>query len=278
MNTALFLLQGLNQFQIKTSPVQTAITLVIGGIIAGVIIYLNVSKSIQNSKVLKSGSVKINNPIAVPVSSDFFKMAKNYGLNRAEAVFLEKIFTDCGIRPNSALRIKKELDENFAAAYKFIKHSNSNPEEEQKKMAMLFSIRNVIEFKNMLTESANNNQIPRRYRRKEAGIPCAFYIVIVTQVKQGLKTVQKLTVDPRKFSGVLLDVSIGGAAVSVRENYKVGIKIKLEFKIGRLSVATLGIVQRINKNNREAVLHVKFIKIPPKSLQSLNEFTYNYKD
>jgi hypothetical protein len=205
-------------------------------------------------------------------------MAKNYGLNRAEAVFLEKVFIDCGIKPGGALRIKKELDENFAAAYKFIKHNSPSPEEEQKRIAMLFSIRNVIEFKNMLAESANNKQMPRRYRRKEVGIACAFYIVIVRQVKHGLKTVQKLTVDPRKFTGILLDVSVGGAAVSVRENFKAGIKIKLEFKIGSLSVATLGIVQRINKNNTEAVLHVKFLKIPPKSLQSLNEFTYNYKE
>ncbi|MDR2490979.1 MAG: PilZ domain-containing protein [Spirochaetaceae bacterium] len=278
MNSTLFFLQGLNQFQIQTSPLQTVLTLIVGGIIVGVIVFLNVSKSIQNSKVLKNGSVKINNPIAVPVSGDFFRMAKNYGLNRAEAVFLEKVFLDCGIKPSNALRIKRELDENFATAYKFIKHNSPNPEEEQKRMAMLFSIRNVIEFKNMLSESANNNQIPRMYRRKEVGIACAFYIVIVRQVKHRFKTVQKLTVDPRKFTGILLDVSVGGAAVSVRENFKVGIKIKLAFKIGSLSVATLGIVQRINRNNREAVLHVKFLKIPPKSLQSLNEFTYNYKD
>ena len=277
MNSTLFFLQGLNQFQIETSPVQTGVTLVIGAVIIGLIVFLNVSKSIQNSKVLKSGSVNIHNPIALPVSGDFFKMAKNYGLNKAEAVFLEKLFRDCGIRPNNALRFKRNLDENFAEAYKFIKQNSSNPEEEQKRIAMLFSVRNVIEFKNMLAESANNNQIPRRYRRKEAGIPCAFYIVIVKQVKKGFKTVQKLSMDPRKFTGVLLDVSVGGAAVSVRENFKVGIKIKLEFKIGRLSVATLGIVQRINRNNREAVLHIKFIKIPPKSLQSLNEFTYDYK-
>ncbi|MDR0539237.1 MAG: PilZ domain-containing protein [Spirochaetaceae bacterium] len=275
----LIFLQTLSQFTWHPSLLHVVITLAIFAGIVALVIYLNVSKTVQNSKIVQDGTIDLSKAIPKPVSGAFMHIARQYGLSRAEAAFLEHIFSETGIKPEEALRNKKNTDECFSIAYKYLKRDSENAADEMRNMSMFFSIRNAVEYKNMLSEIAhsNKNLIPRKFRRKETGIPCSFSYVVVQNVKQGLKQVQKLSVDGKKITGALIDVSVGGCAFSTAENIKAGIKLKIEFKAGRNTVAALGAVVRVNKSGNDALAHVQFLKIPPHSHSTLNAFIYDYE-
>ncbi|MDR2602734.1 MAG: PilZ domain-containing protein [Spirochaetaceae bacterium] len=275
----LFFLQGLNKFQIQTNPLQVVVTLFVFICIVALIIYLNTSKKAKNSVIINSGRLDIEK-FTHPVSKEFAKIAKEYGLSKQEAEFLEKAFKDCEMSPVEVFQDKKEMDLCFSSVYKYIKRESENPEEELKKLDLFFSARNTIEFKHEILNAANSkkNVKPRRFKRRKASIQCSFCEIIEKEIKSGVKTIKKLTPSNKKSNGDISDISLGGCAILVKESFKPGVKIKIEFKVAGVTVAALGVILRINKNASESIMHVKFIQIPPRSLQNLNAFIFDYMD
>ena len=111
--------------------------------------------------------------------------------------------------------------------------------------------------------------VQRRYRRRETSIPCR-----VSFVRADGK---RLVVDKRSVSGDIMDISAGGCALSTIMPIPNGSRIKVEYVYGRgNTVAALGQVLRTNRSKSNTILNVKFLKVPRKSMNTINAFVYGY--
>jgi len=113
----------------------------------------------------------------------------------------------------------------------------------------------------------------RRFRRRRTAISTSFYLVhMETRNRQ-----KKLIVDKRQFVGSIMDISVGGCSIKTGSPIKAGYKLKIEFtQDDSLTVAALGEVLRTNRTGHNTVMHVKFLKIPRKSLNFINALVYEY--
>jgi len=117
----------------------------------------------------------------------------------------------------------------------------------------------------------------RRFRRRQTVIATAFYLVHVTET--GRKNERKMTVDKRRFTGNILDISIGGCSIKTTAPVNTGQRLKIEFtREDNSVVAALGEVLRTNRNGVSTIVHVKFLKVPRRSLNSINAMVYEYAD
>jgi hypothetical protein len=116
----------------------------------------------------------------------------------------------------------------------------------------------------------------RRFRRRQTVMSTFFYLVHVETVS---RKQTKMVVDKRRFSGNIMDVSMGGCSIKTNTPVNSGQRIKIEFncKDGS-SVAALGEVLRTNRTGVNTVLHVKFLKVPRKSLNAINAMVFEYTD
>ena len=114
----------------------------------------------------------------------------------------------------------------------------------------------------------------RRFRRRQTRISAAFYLVKVES--SGPRKKKTLLVSKMQLHGDILDISIGGCSISTEVAAKAGQTIKIEFSGENASVAALGEVLRTNRTGRNTVMHVKFLKIPRKSLNYISAMVYQY--
>ncbi|MDR2471817.1 MAG: PilZ domain-containing protein [Treponema sp.] len=118
----------------------------------------------------------------------------------------------------------------------------------------------------------------RRFRRRQAaGMDCSFFTVRLEQ--QGKKLPPKMTVDPRRMTGTVTDISIGGCAVKTQNSVPAGtrLKIELDYSSSALPIAVLGQVLRINRSGiAYSVMHIKFLKVPRKSMNVINALVFEY--
>lgn len=74
------------------------------------------------------------------------RVASSYGLNREQTKLLEQIFRTDGVsEPQRIVENPELLDKHFKQAYRTIERTSSTEEEEQKRLALLFSLRNTID-------------------------------------------------------------------------------------------------------------------------------------
>jgi len=117
----------------------------------------------------------------------------------------------------------------------------------------------------------------RRFRRRQTVITTAFYFVYVDESK-GKKNIE-MTVDKRRFAGNIMDISIGGCSIKTNVPVKNEQKLKIEFTREDDSiVAALGEVLRTNQAGTDTIMNIKFVKVPRKSLNSINAMVYEYTD
>jgi len=125
---------------------------------------------------------------------------------------------------------------------------------------------------------AHSNQLKflskRRYRRKQVDVACFAYLVYV----EGSGKKQRLVVDKRRMAGNIADISVGGCSLKSRTPINVGAKLKIEFQLGDINVAALGQVLRINRAGGATITHIKFLKVPRKSMNVINAFAYEYSN
>ena len=113
----------------------------------------------------------------------------------------------------------------------------------------------------------------RRFRRRQTIISTSFYLVGI----EGLG--KKLIVDNRQFVGNIMDISAGGCSIRTSAPIRPGQKVKIEFtREDDFTVAALGEVLRTNRTGFNTVMHIKFLKIPRKSLNFINAMVYEYAD
>jgi c-di-GMP-binding flagellar brake protein YcgR len=121
--------------------------------------------------------------------------------------------------------------------------------------------------------------VSRRFRRRQTATECAVYLINVQEVKVRRKTVRKMTLDTRRFSGTIMDLSIGGCSIRCSANIQPGARIKIEFVYGNSPpIAALGQVLRVNRSGIYTTLHLKFIKIPRRSQNLINAVVFEYTD
>ena len=118
----------------------------------------------------------------------------------------------------------------------------------------------------------------RRFRRKETNIKCSFQMVFVESSKTNRKDPPKLSLDPRRFNGTILDLSAGGCSLKTPAPVQIGSRLKIEvaYTDGAM-LAVLGQVLRTNRNTGVGtVVHVKFLKVPRRSLNNINALVFGY--
>ncbi|MDR2069424.1 MAG: PilZ domain-containing protein [Spirochaetaceae bacterium] len=75
-----------------------------------------------------------------------YRLAKSYGLNKEQQKLLEQIFKSDGVTdPQRIMQNPTLLDKHFKQAYRTIERTSSSEEEEQRKISLLFSLRNTID-------------------------------------------------------------------------------------------------------------------------------------
>jgi len=112
----------------------------------------------------------------------------------------------------------------------------------------------------------------RRNRRRQAVIACSLFLVYV----EGSGKKQRLIVDKRRIQGNIADISVGGCSMKMLTPVKVGARFKIEFMQGDENVAALGQVLRTNRTGMNTIIHVKFLRVSLKSMNTINAFVYEY--
>ncbi|MDR1232116.1 MAG: PilZ domain-containing protein [Spirochaetaceae bacterium] len=267
----------IREFQIQSNPLQGIIFLVGAGILVSAMIYLNRSKKVKSSAVFKSGAV--NKPsLAIPENRNFLKAANQYRLEFDERKFLMNVFQKEAVDLSTVFESKDNIDAGFSKAINALNREEGTDAD----IAKLFAIRNQIEYYLSAAEAVKDPSkeklTVRRYKRMEIHIPVVFYLVVEKEEQMGLKKIKKLSLDSVKHTGNILNISSGGCALSTQDTYKTGMRLKLEFKIGKTSIAALVQILRINRNRDGNVLHTRLLKASPKSLNTINALVYNYRD
>jgi len=117
----------------------------------------------------------------------------------------------------------------------------------------------------------------RRFRRRQIAISTAFYFVHTESTDNKKNT--KMVVDKRRFTGSILDISIGGCSLKTVAPANAGQRLKIEFtREDNSIVAALGEVLRTNRMGASTIVHVKFLKVPHRSLNKINAMVYEYSD
>ncbi|MDR2802863.1 MAG: PilZ domain-containing protein [Treponema sp.] len=269
-----YLLQ-LSQVEIKSSPLDVIGFILVFFLLIALIVFLNVSKKIKNSSVFKGKGVNIKTNLHI-VDNNFYKHVKYMGLTKREASVLERVLKETGEDPLAILNNGAKIDECFKYEYaKLIRESHSD--EALPDMVELFSIRNALEYF-IATENNNlSHNIVRNYRRKNIKSECFFYLVIMTNIRVNSTVKKKLRVETdNRYPGLILNISQGGCALSMANNVKAGNMIKIEFNIGKEHIAALGQILRLNKDGSKWIYHVKFLKLPKKSLVAINAYIFEY--
>jgi hypothetical protein len=117
----------------------------------------------------------------------------------------------------------------------------------------------------------------RRYRRRQAVIAAVFYFVYVEET--GRRKEKKMVVDKRRLTGNILDISIGGCSIKTNVSVPSGTRLKIEFIYSNdTHVAVLGQVLRTNRTGISTIMHIKFLRVPRRSMNAINALVFEYAD
>ena len=120
----------------------------------------------------------------------------------------------------------------------------------------------------------------RKFRRRQTAIRCEFFHVFLEESASSKKKPPKLIVDTKRFTGNVLDVSIGGCSIKTASSIQVGsrLKISIDYDDNNL-INTLGQVLRTNRSGTAAnIIHIKFLKVPRRAFNSISAIVFGYDD
>lgn len=120
--------------------------------------------------------------------------------------------------------------------------------------------------------------VKRMYRRKQAVIKCEYNLVFLEESGGGRKKVSKLVVDTKRFTGTVMDISIGGCSIKTSSPIQVGSRIKLTIDYDdNYLIKVLGLVLRTNRSGPAgSIIHVKFLKVPRRAFNSISALVFGY--
>jgi hypothetical protein len=289
----------------------------------------------------------------------FSRLARNIGLNHEQKKMLEYVFRiDGATDPEKSSKTPDLLDRHFRHAFRVIEQSANTEEEAQNKLAVLFSVRNILE-NNIGAELYSTRQFPeetsivinagkekyhamvisakrehliieippnalgnavkipkgntlnimaftknnkgytfatrivgysgkseillahsnhirflsqRRFRRRQSAISCNMFFVNL----EGSGKKQRLVLDKRRLLGNICDISVGGCSIKSTNPIQGGARLKIEFTQVNYLVAALGQVLRTNRAGTNTIMHIKFLRVSRKSMNTINAFVYEY--
>ncbi|GHV46741.1 hypothetical protein AGMMS49546_35310 [Spirochaetia bacterium] len=117
----------------------------------------------------------------------------------------------------------------------------------------------------------------RRFRRKQTVLSTIFYFIHIEDT--GRKKEKKMVVDKRKLTGNIMDISIGGCSIKTNISVPSGTRLKIEFSPAPgQGAAVIGQVLRTNRSGVSTIMHVKFLKVPRRSMNAINALVFEYTD
>ena len=113
----------------------------------------------------------------------------------------------------------------------------------------------------------------RHFPRRQIIIDTGFFFVQVdSQTKKSI-------VDKRRCNGKIMDISAGGCSIKTNVPINTGQRVKVEFIHNDNSViAALGEVLRTSHSGINTIMHIKFLKVPRRSLNMINAMVYEYTE
>ena len=113
----------------------------------------------------------------------------------------------------------------------------------------------------------------RHFPRRQVIIETGFFFVqIDSQTKKSIP-------DKRRCSGKIMDISAGGCSIKTNVPINTGQRVKVEFIHNDNSViAALGEVLRTSHSGINTIMHIKFLKVPRRSLNKINAMVYEYAE
>jgi c-di-GMP-binding flagellar brake protein YcgR len=121
--------------------------------------------------------------------------------------------------------------------------------------------------------------VARKFRRRQTAAPCTITMVTVREERVRRKIVRKMVLDNRRYSGAIMDISVGGCSIRCSANIQPGARMKIEFVYNDSpSIAALGQVLRVNRGGMYTTIHVKFIRIPRRNQNYINAIVFEYTD
>ncbi|GHT97372.1 hypothetical protein FACS1894142_1770 [Spirochaetia bacterium] len=274
MRPVLALLQ-ITQFQIRDNPANGLLLFVgIGVVILGFFFINRYSKK----ALAKSGSGGSVGPKRLFSNSDLQNAAKSLGLNAAQTTMLDFVLRNAAVtNAKTDMADPDVVDGHFEKAYRTIREGSEAEEAVQNRIALLFSTRNSIEAAHTAASGQSKGKVQRRFKRKEAAISCKLYTVRLEET--GKKKERKMVVEKRSVPGSIQDISVGGCAIQSNASIPAGTRLKITFDHSGASLAVLGQILRVNKDDgANAVIHVKFTKVPRKAMNSINAIVFEYND
>ncbi|MDR3168050.1 MAG: PilZ domain-containing protein [Treponema sp.] len=136
----------------------------------------------------------------------------------------------------------------------------------------------------LVLQLAHSNRIKplvqRRFRRKQTMLICVFFLVFADETTVGRKKVTKLTVDRRRYTGTILDISVGGCSMKTSAAIPVGSRLKITVDYSNdTTINVLGQVLRTNRSNAGGIImHIKFLKIPRKAMNIINTMVFGFAE
>jgi hypothetical protein len=119
----------------------------------------------------------------------------------------------------------------------------------------------------------------RQYRRRRIDIRCEFYFVQAFESGKGRNKTTRLVVSPRKFNGVIRDISAGGCSIKTPVPVQAASRLKIGcFISGKEQTTVLGQVMRSNRSATVSVLHIKFIKVPMRAYNAINTLVFGFNE
>ena len=117
----------------------------------------------------------------------------------------------------------------------------------------------------------------RRFRRRHVVIPAIFFFVHLEKTGRRDDST-KMVVDKRRLTGNITDISIGGCSIKTNLSVPSGTRLKIEATVNNGSIAVLGQVLRTNRTGMSTIMHIKFLRVPRRSLNIINALVYEYAD
>jgi len=113
----------------------------------------------------------------------------------------------------------------------------------------------------------------RRFRRRQVIIDTGFFFV------HNDPNTKKMIVEKRRNVGKIMDISIGGCSIKTAASINQGQRVKVEFVHNDGSIiAALGEILRISRSGVNTIIHAQFLKVPRRSLNSINAMVYEYEE
>ncbi len=118
----------------------------------------------------------------------------------------------------------------------------------------------------------------RRHQRRDLREACTFRRVRVEVRKERGKSLKNVFVENMPIPGTAVDISAGGISIQTANPLDAQEYLKIDFDVGEGSFVAFGIVVRTNRLRGGGVMHVRFVKISRKAINSVLAYVYGYSE